>query len=186
MTDSTKKLQAITVWTDTHLFAPNEIPLDAGPGDVLIGDIVDLANCSKRDVLLAKQVLMDLCKSGVYIFGNHERQGVVGQIFHVINRTAFAHGDLQSNPEKWMDYRNKPHGAGWFKRVVIVHAIELAEKVLERPMRKEFLERASKLAKALNCDTYVCGHFHPKSRMETTFDGIKIVVLPRGRSEVDI
>lgn len=44
--------------------------------------------------------------------------------------------------------------------------------------------RAVRLARRHGCDTIVCGHWHPKTIKDFKFRGIRIVVLPRGRTDL--
>lgn len=177
----------VAVFTDIHKYAPNEIPMrEPGDGEAVIylGDIVDMAYCKEEMWEVALKDISDYSRH-TYIYGNHERAGNIERLA-IMGKTLFAHGDMQSNPDKWGAYRQKPFGAGFFKRNIFAKIIEIAEKVIERPMKKEFLDRAAALAKEYGCVTYVCGHFHVRSIEMAIHRGIKIVVLPRGESRVYI
>lgn len=178
--------------TDTHLMAPNAVPASFFGDEILLGDIIDLANCSNKQVPegeTAREKLKDRYKDK-YLDGNHERYLPIGTYYifkSEKNGSVFCtHGDNESNRSRWIDYRQKPHGASIFKRVFVVHAIEIAEKLLSRDMGKDFLDAAAAVAKAKGCSTYVCGHFHPKAIIDQVHNGIRIIVLPRGKTILDL
>ena len=170
----------------TNLFQKNELY------DLFlsIGDNLDFAGCKKKDVAHLAAVYEDINKirssKFKHIDGNHERMDTVNNyIFH--EDVVFAHGDFEKwGYEKAMNYRTKSHGASAFKRSVIIPTIEFAEKFGVNRATKKFKEAASKLAKELGCHTYVCGHIHPKKRLDFIYDGIRIIVLPRGVNELFI
>lgn len=179
------------IWTDVHLFATNMLMTPASfterlqANDILIGDIVDLANCKRTDVTAALYTQKLLAGKYRYLSGNHERSLPIGEVL-VINKTLFTHGDFESNSSKWLAYRKKAKGAGFFKRGVVVNAIELVEKLNDRPTKLAFLDKAAARAVMYNCSTYVCGHFHPEEKQVITHKGIRIIILPRGLSEVEV
>lgn len=184
-------MQKIVI-TDIHEFAPNETTLThynpQNPDEILIGDIVDRANCKKSDLDLADrryEYLKEKYKDR-YIDGNHCRKSIVNHVL-VYENTVFAHGDFESwGDEKAIAYRSKPPCAGFFKRAFLVNAIELVEKIYDRPTREKFISRALNTARLHNCKKFVCGHFHPKDRIIIEREGVVIEILPRGRHLVDV
>lgn len=179
------------IYADIHLGSPIEIKPDGlfNPHQQtkLIGDIVDLASCEKKMVGYYQELWLNLktIHGKNFIDGNHDRNSVVDELI-IENGIVFAHGDLQANPERWTEYRAKSHGAGWFKRTFVVPFIREAEEIIDRKPKKEFLERASALAIKNNCHTYIAGHFHPKQVVETKYNNIRIIIVPRGLTEIDI
>ncbi len=183
----------LIIYNDTHELATNAIKTDvltvaAAPNVILAGDIIDGANCKKSEVAKAKELIRILKDrhGDNYIFGNHERQGTPSPNYLKIGNAVIAHGDLEANQDKWIDYRLKPMGASFFKRGIIVNAIEAAEKVINRKLKEDFLKNASKVAKSLSASIYICGHFHVDEVVSQDYDGIRIVTLPRGRNEIEI
>lgn len=181
----------VTVISDVHLFAPNEIRVTFNPSDqseILLGDVVDMVNCDRKHVNLASAKLELLISKYFdrYILGNHEASSKTNQVY-IRGSTVFAHGDFESwGDKKAIAYRSKPHGASWIKRTFLVNAIEFAEMLFDRPQGLDFLKRASSLAKKHNCKKFVCGHFHPRQRVVTEFDGVIVEVVPRGKTEVEV
>lgn len=181
------------VHADTHIGSPIEM-LEAEvmnePATVwtiLLGDIIDMANCEKGAVLKYRQMMetLRLRHGARYLCGNHERKTLVNELY-IHGKVLFAHGDIEADPERWYEYRGKPQGAGWFKRTFIIPFIREAEQIIERKPKDEFLLRASKLAKEYNCETYVCGHFHPEKVIDMWAYGVRIVILPRGVTEIEL
>lgn len=181
------------IYTDCHELATNLIKTDvltvAAASNVrLIGDIIDGANCKKSDVNKAIDLIniLKLRHGDNYIFGNHERQGMPAPCYIKLENAVLAHGDLEANFQKWLEYRNKAMGASFFKRGVIVNAIEAAEKIINRKPKEDFLNRAANIAKYHGVKTYVCGHFHPDEKIEVEHKGYRIIILPRGRNEIEL
>lgn len=180
----------IRVVADAHLFAPNELKIKFNPEDkneYLIGDNIDLANCSNKDVAIATDTYNQLKISygKRMIDGNHCRISLTNDLIFPKAGVIMAHGDFESwGPEKATEYRSKPHGAGLFKRKLLVRAIEAYEKSVGRTLDQQFIENAVKLAKSHGCHTYVAGHLHPKEMIDIVADGIRIIIVPRGKTEI--
>ena len=161
--------EIVSIWPDDHVH--------------LIGDIVDMANCKKSEVSFYREIHDRLkARHGKrFIRGNHERMTILNEI--IIGDTwVAAHGDMEANPEHWIKYRSKSHGAGFFKRNLVVPFIKEVEDVIERKPKLEFLERASKLAKLHGKQNYICGHFHPEKLIREFYDGVNIYIIPRGKT----
>lgn len=186
------------IHADYHIGAPNEI--DSGPifNDfdsehkvILLGDIIDLANCKKSDVayLYSQIVLLTKAFGDQYVYGNHSRMGLRNRNYYAqseTNKILFTHGDIEANYDRWKEYRLKPHGASWFKRNIVVPFIEKFESIHDRKLRDRFIRAAAKEAKDSGCNVYVCGHFHPKKIETIIYDDIRIIVVPRGRTELEL
>lgn len=180
-----------TIYCDTHIGSPIQIMNDlllkepAHVDTLFLGDIFDLANASKKDLpgLVYQYNQFKKTHGSNYIDGNHERVSTRNDII-VRGRTVFAHGDFEANPTRWLKYRKKHQGAGVFKRKFIIPFIREAEEVIERSPNHEFLDRAASLAKSINCDKYVCGHFHPSKLITIYHKGVYVYILPRGITEL--
>lgn len=183
----------IEVATDLHIGSTNqqssllEVSLLANrPNTILLGDIIDLANCKRSDVNVMYAEMRDLqSKLGSrYILGNHERASTIDQILIVTPtsstiRTAFMHGDFISwGPDRATQYRTKPKGASLLKRTFLVNTIEAFERLIDRSSYK-LLTRAAEVAAILCVDQVVMGHVHPRSTIDT-FGIPRVTVLPRG------
>lgn len=183
---------------DTHLFSKYEVPnirqkvldLPANENTILLGDIVDLSCCDKKNLDRARAVERDLLlKHGTnYLDGNHDPEYPIGT-FKIINGIYFSHGDIDANPIKWSKYRRnhlKNQGAGWFKKLFIMNTVSLFNELVGGKPKLDFFVRASHEAKKYNCHTYVGAHFHPKQLIDVNYDGIRIVVVPQGITEIEL
>lgn len=179
------------IYADTHLMSPIEILVEEvinepkDPNTIFLGDIIDAANCKKSEVHLAKKAMDDLIlRHGEnYISGNHSRNFLCYKDL-VKDGVVFTHGDLEADFDKWAKYRFEPWGASNFKRTFIIPFIREAEKIVNRRPKESFLEAAAKLALNKDCHTYVCGHFHPDKLIDTVYKGIRIVIVPRGITQI--
>ena len=184
---------AYTVYCDLHIFSPIEmmaeelINLLPSPYIILNGDIVDRAGCKKSEVDAATALYRRLKKAhgDNYVDGNHERAGF-GNVMTIRNtdsgKAIFAHGDLESNLLKWNEYRNQPHGAGFFKRKFIIPFIREAEEIIDRKPKKDFLDNVAVLCADWGAKIFVAGHFHVKEKVEVIHKGIRVIILPRGKT----
>lgn len=182
---------------DLHLGAPNEIIGFQRTKNILQkfnrinvktvggGDIFDFANTKRKGLYLTEAMEAQLYPLfDIYLSGNHERYESVGKDVlrsGMENKIVFTHGDFQFwGTEKALEYRNKPRGAGFLKRGIVVNGIELFEKRFESKIDNEFIRRAVSFAKNYGATYYVCGHKHPDQTEFICHDGVGIFVLKRG------
>lgn len=195
----------LTIWADTHKWAPNALKDQPTVNDAkdpncwLLGDIIDLANCKKTSVESAKTEYNNL-KAAFgyrYIPGNHERMLLTNDCIYQpyytedgkLNQIILFHGDFESwGPKKAKKYRSKEHGAGPFKRKFIVNAIEGFELLFDRNFKQAFINRCRELMKThfYQHTTLICGHMHPDNVEHINVPEGKIIVVPRGKTELDI
>lgn len=187
-----------TLVADTHLYSKYEVPnirqrvldLQANDNTMLLGDIVDLSCCDKNSLQNANRVheYLEAKHGDNYLDGNHDPEYPIGT-FKIIHGIYFTHGDIDANPIKWSKYRRnhlKKQGAGWFKKLFIMNTVSLFNELLGGKPKPDFFVRASVEAKKYNCHTYVGAHFHPKQLIDVNYDGIRIVVVPQGITEVEL
>lgn len=179
--------------------------LGEGHEALSIGDNIGLANCKKSEVkkyedawdifkMWSKSITMNF----KHIDGNHEQKSVhqeviirefIDNVFgaHPPFNVAFYHGDfLKWGSEKAKAYRSKKHGAGWFKRNVIVWLLEQADKIFSNRVTDDLKKRALWVAKEMHVNIVVCGHLHVKAITYVALDDYKyLVVLPRGLNKID-
>lgn len=191
------KIQAITDW---HLGSPSALgaiedfekllleKLKLGPV-CLLGDNFDFANMLEEEIEAHMRFFKHcLMKRGfLHLNGNHERISRSNDVILPCENVVMAHGDFEFwGDEKALAYRSKQKGASNFKRKFIIPMIESYEEDRTPKLKKDFLKRAVLLAKSKGCHTYICGHKHPTETIDIVHDGIRIVVLKRGFSEVNI
>jgi predicted phosphodiesterase len=189
----------LKIFCDTHLGSTIEMKPDglfiADENTILAGDIVDMSNVKHKMIGYYKELYDELrmIHGDNYIIGNHEKMGTENEF--VIKTTesgtriCILHGDIEANPKRWIRYRQEPHGAGWIKRTFLIPLIREAEEIIERNPKKEILDRMAFKAYQLDCDVYVCGHFHSKEKLELSHFYLgktyKIIILPRGMTELE-
>ena len=187
--------KSIIVWCDVHMLASNEWH-EAPPAayksenEFLIGDIVDFANCKKKDLKEANELFdrFKMLYADKYLVGNHELTKPKTRYLVINDRIALAHGDYEAWGEaKAEKYRSKEPGAGFIKRALWVNFLESFERYWDRKYKQEFIDRATAVMDELGCDHYICGHMHPKTTAQIVLkDGRTITVLARGRNEITL
>ena len=180
------------VYNDVHIGAPHEMP-ELIPFDedaILNGDIVDYQNCKKseRGIHLALIVILKREYGDKYILGNHELEAVNCKGFYKTNGILFRHGDWEFwGEEKRVKYMAKANpGAGWIKRNLIARQFDWLRRLWSARYSEEFLMRAAVSAVDSGCHTIVFGHKHPRKKADFKYAGIRIIVLPRGRNEIEL
>lgn len=185
-------LQELIFRVDEHRGAPNEILIahEFGPNVFYLGDNHDLAECRPDNVVnltAARQTLEDRAGDN-YIDGNHERNSKVNKtIIRTIGKTriVMAHGDFESwGDERAISYRSDTKGSGMLKRGVWVPGLSLYETFVGRSPSKSFIKTASLFAKDHGCNVYICGHLHPKKQFDAIVDGVRVIILKRGRTVI--
>lgn len=191
-------MQKYTIFTDTHigskycddtLIIGDIVNSAADLNTILLGDIIDLACCPKKNLNFLRRDYALLKKEygERYISGNHERDWNDQLQFSVIrDGVYFCHGDLLSNFEKWRAYRKKPQGAGFLKSIWVDFAEDFEWLKEKRNLPEAFITNAVQKAAGARCHTVVCGHFHPKEKIELVVNGIRIIVLPKGKSVIEV
>lgn len=185
-----------TLVADTHLYSKYEVPgirqkvldLPASRETVLLGDVVDRTCCDKKNIEIATQKhkqLTNLHRDN-YLDGNHESMQPRATCL-TMNGILFTHGDDEANPTKWRKYREKHKlGAGIVKKLFIMPFVSLFNELVGGKPKAEFFERAASRTKFNRCHTYVCGHLHPKKLIDIKYDGVRIIVVPQGITEIEL
>lgn len=190
----------LDVWNDLHLDSIIEILRDealaaeADPNTIFNGDIWDMQRTLKRNLLRTRtsKIAFKIKHGENYIPGNHDPDEIDPlKNFFVIKvssdtgkRIGFFHSDLEANPEKWGKYRGKPPGCGIFKYYIWTRFVDVAEKIIDRKLKREFVTNVLKVMDEHELDIYVGAHFHPDEivKHETIYKGKlrTIMVMPRG------
>jgi hypothetical protein len=178
-----------TVYNDVHLGSTYAydwcFPFEQDA--ILNGDIVDYQNCLKKDVPKYLELIKSLKdKFGDrYILGNHELRAIPCKGFYKHNSgVIFRHGDHEFWGEKKLDLyiKKATPGAGWLKRNLIARQIDWIRRIYTAKCSDEFFKRAADTARQHKCHTIVFGHKHPLNIVDKVYDGIRVIVLPRGRN----
>lgn len=180
-------MQKFVVYNDIHLFGVDEMLLDISYADnvILAGDIVDLVNCKKSEVPLAKEKFNYLmAKFGPrYVTGNHEASLV--NLFFKKDNVLFTHGDLVFwDDNRVYEFRTKTPGASFFKRNFISKPINALRRHF-RELDDTAIAKAKKMLIEHECDTIVMGHKHYVDVLDEKYDWGRIIVLPRGKNNIE-
>ena len=186
-----------TVFNDIHAGAPYELyPMNTqfetmivpGTIGVSIGDVYDIKNTKKQDMLAAKINLeRHKMKLGAcYLSGNHELTPLELKPWIAIDDVLFMHGDLLFWDRAKVDaFRAKSPGAGPLKRL-FVQAIDELRLVAPAGFNDFFFSQCEKYLKLSGCHTIVSGHHHVKTRLDVQKPFGRVINLPRGINQVKV
>ena len=179
----------LRIYTDTHLYSPiyDGTKITNVSDSYFIGDNVDLVNVRKKDyqnALKTNQYFMDNAKG--YIPGNHEAISLVNQIIKIGN-VMLVHGDAEAwSKKRAINYRSKKHCAGWLKRNIWVRALKNFEKIGKHKPSKKMIDNLVSHARLRDCTTIIAGHKHPRETYDKLHDGVRVIVLKRGLTEIEV
>jgi len=178
---------------DIHLCSSHETPVDFTALDpettVLLGDIVDLKGCKKKDVGYARELLIELWgKFPLHVSGNHELthfwMSVV--LTKVAGGLLVEHGDeLFWGLSKSVAFRSQNAGRGFFGRLG-AKALNKLRFLKKAKLSKDDLERVSRRALSMRVKKVVVAHKHPKKLLYYKYNGVKIWVVPPGLTKIDL
>lgn len=183
------------IYNDVHLYGPHSLNVEIdtyveGAITVYLGDNIDMNHVKKKDIPEAMKKLKNCWEYFAERFcpGNHELDMVPGHRSYVTNGICFEHGDYlfwgEERRAKYMA-KKKP-GANWFMRMFIIATFDSLRKFWPARYDDDFKERAWARATLLTCHTIVMGHKHPTKKADFSYDGVRIIVLPRGRNELEL
>jgi len=194
------------ILADTHKFSLHVLDVNCFPvfsGNVyLIGDIVDMKNCKKKEVGLAKRYVNSLrmVYGKRYVSGNHEcgfwnymyieRDGIPSITPHPTLATPegimYIHGDMILDLKKWTKARKRKPGASWWKRLSVGFGGFVRGLGGEKKWSQSRLKKVSAYGKRYRCHTVVMGHMHPARVLDETYNGVRCIAVPRGRTELEL
>lgn len=156
----------------------------------LVGDIVDMSACPKKDVKKLRAYQQELiAKWGSnYLRGNHD---LIPDHFSFlkIGKTCFTHGHLVGDKKrvaKWIKYEKKEAGAGRLKLIWVDVADDMDWLKGQRPLPEDIINEAVKLAKRNGCVEIILGHYHPLKELRYNREGVLVRCLPKGFNEIEI
>lgn len=190
------------VIADTHYFGADPVKEDFSQllkkiddyfsKTIILGDFIDLKNCEKKKLHEAKS-LFKLYKDSMgakYLNGNHECQQDI-DVPLVTLGIGFMHGDRIFNGFLGhIESRRHPlDGAGKFQRLLkgafskLRNVVEWNDDKLDR---EDVKYEISKIAKEYGLHTIVCGHCHPSHVIDRMVEGIRIIIVPRGITTLEL
>jgi hypothetical protein len=182
-------------FVDAHLEGPHQIEVDwqYGPDCYYLGDNVDIKwGTGRYWVKVSLLKWFQLMFKDRFVRGNHELNVIDAPDYIVVNGFTsngilMTHGDHLFWGEKIADtYRGRKPVKNWFRRFLIGFFTGFMAQFLTVPISQGFKERAFEKAKKLGCRTVVCGHWHPHKMVDFSYRGIRIIVLPRGRTDLEL
>lgn len=189
-----------TIYSDMHIGGPHQKNLlrdinntKFTKNTVFIGDNFDFQHSQKRDLLkvveFRKKVEEKVKEAGgIFLDGNHELHPLEKGEFHVVrDNTIFLHGDIVHwGFKKAKKYRDTKTCGNCDLAWGLLLAYRQFFDGGKESLKKKHIERAIHLAKKFNCKNIVFGHFHPKNLIVIMKDGVRIIVVPRGISRIEL
>lgn len=190
-------MPTIKIANDLHIFAPHALckynDKRLAQQQYLIGDIVDYANCKKKELKIADALYKKLKEiyGECYVDGNHELKYGSGSDFITIpnpgNKIMLCHGHIPLwSPEKAKKWMSQDPGAGIIRRSISFLFNKWRDQFGGFKITQEDCATLARYAKKHKCKTIIIGHKHPKESFWTKHSGIKIVILKRGFNVVRI
>lgn len=189
-------MTTLKIATDVHLYGPHQLydPRDMAIDhcDYLIGDIVDMWGVEKKKINEAADKIEYLNNIYLsrYIKGNHEMlpREIELQIITVNHmKVLLCHGHIplwgREKSDLWM---GQDIGAGCFKRSMTWIYSKFRGTFGGLKVSDSNLKKLSDYAKMHKCQTIIIGHHHPKETYQNTHKGIKIIILKRGITDVEL
>ena len=176
---------------DLHLHSAYEMELEqsvwASENLILLADIVDKKNTLKKNINKAQTTIEQLKLLGVpYVSSNHEgEQGLPDFYKDEETKVLFTHGHLvKANAEKYIkDSHTNWEGCSLFKYLLKGTYNRLPRLV---PFSVDDARRASDLATSFGCTTICLGHYHTIKTFDEHILGVRVVVVPRGLTQVTV
>lgn len=191
-------IETFYVYTDDHWFGPHAINGPTTPLDlrrlkpdskiILLGDNFDRKNSKKNEFELCTQTMYNYYEifGKMAVGGNHELIPFLERPHYKYKNVIFTHGDILWGEERMNEFRAKPQGGAGFIKRRMVCALDAARKLKKVKLDEREITILSQYAKKEGCDTIVIGHKHPKKKLEYSYNGVLIVVLPRGMNELTL
>jgi uncharacterized protein YxjI len=197
-----RKKKKRIVYCDTHYGAPHSHkPVVFEKNAILNGDIFDIKNASFDQLSkIYDHMNYIIDRYGErYNLGNHELMAFFASIvrtnmsvddwrhsFFIEDGILYSHGDIfKRGFEPAMKWRlDRSPGATDTKRCLVKTGAIFREMKMYSRISNSVARRAVMWAKHFDCHTVMWGHTHPVKQLEKVVDGIRLINLMRGRSEV--
>lgn len=147
-----------------------------------LGDNFELKNCENKDLsrLLTAYENHKLKFMGRFVSGNHCCAGYSNDYNLIVGDVLLTHGDLPLwGNSKAFDFRNKKRGGGfgWINKIALNNNGSIS--------KSESKELAA-YAKKNSCKVIIIGHVHPAKVFDQMVDGVRVICVPRGMTQVII
>lgn len=179
------------IYADFHRYGADPLPVpfpNCNPDlcEVILGDYIDFRNARKEDEEeMVRLYNMTKAHFGPrYLSGNHCCFGdrdVPLQIKNIL----FMHGDsLVYGRAKSEERRSEEPFATPFKRFWKKWASKIGSKLPTIVRIKP--DEIAHLRMEYHFDTIVMGHIHPRKMKDVRINGVRVLVLPRGVTEIEL
>jgi len=187
------------IYCDTHYMGAYPVgdpysrrPSEFGKNVMYLGDIWDFSGArktKKKKMSNDYNIFLQQCSDTgtVTVRGNHCCvYGLEQPYQHKEGKVLYIHGHRAIYSRKSVDHwENKKGGKGFFRYWAIVAKNTFAAAI-GHGVNKETLQKFAKFAEARGCDTIVVGHKHPKKLVDIMVGFTRVIVCPRGRTEIDV
>lgn len=182
--------KSYTFYTDTHIYSPylsmKILPLTAEQvtkeNAYFLGDIVEGKNAETKDCYAMKSYYENLRKiaAGRIVLGNHDGRFTGVDNITIDGKILITHGDRVLWKRKKSDeFRAEAQcqGSGMIQK-----ALAGRNGSISNSEAKE----AAAYARAFGMKVIVFGHVHVKSKFDQVVNGIRVISLPRGKSNLEL
>ena len=186
---------------DTHIGGPHPKTVSAleimelrdkhGDHAILVGDILDGSNC-KKSRWESYSTIYDTLKlmyKDDYVIGNHcfcFPQSWPDKYYVIKNGIFFTHPLYKYSDDQLNKWRKKRGRSSMYRFLIGLKHKTVPLLGRESKLGKDSLSRALLDLEANNCHTFVCGHYHVSEVVDYTAEGKRIVILPRGLTEIEL
>lgn len=180
----------IWVISDTHFYGPQSMNkgLLQDKFDVSLGDIFDAKNTLKANMLKMREdqnYFSDFCEKNNIpeIQGNHDKKE--GILFYVWGDVLFTHGHYVSWDSKKIEKEERKEAKG-ISKIKFNSKKIIFDSHPTTKLSEEEIAKAASLAKKYNCRTIVFGHTHVNSLIDIEYDGVRVINVPRGITQLNL
>jgi predicted phosphodiesterase len=186
----------MVIYSDIHYYGADPVPVSDMPktyeeviatNSVSTGDNYDVRNAAHKHVEKCRAELAEhqaIFKER-YVSGNHdlEMTNIVSKVGNVL----ITHGDwyIFWDETRATEFRTQSAGQGAFSRLWKFGASQI-RNITGAKMSNDEIYKAVMLAKTYGCGTIVMGHSHPAKVFDKTVNGVRVINVPRGRTEIEI
>lgn len=186
------------VESDLHIGGPDEILLDGGqgygPNVIRLGDNREMKQIPHDKTTQAiKDMDADhmLCvkTDTICVTGNHELGYSYMAYTKILTtetgkRVLVTHGHFLWKAKKRLKWEKRLAGNNKFLIAFSGCLSKMRNIFPKYKLSKKQIKKAIRMVRQYGCTTILFGHTHPTIKIDIEVDGIRIVNVPRGRSEV--
>lgn len=164
-------------YTDTNLFSKEELPLYLECGNsYYLGNIVDSIYSPPSKQKQIKNKIQEIIEFAGDRYVSGDRELIPDRLYHIIDDDILiTYGDNIFNKKRYSQYSIWRYIFAFFYKVFLRYKTK--EFILDNELRL-----ISDKAIHYNCTTIVMSYFNPTTIIDTEYNGIRIIILPKGRT----